>query len=267
MTVYTDRWALVTGASSGIGRAFALELARRGAHVAITARREEALLALASEIEALGRSAMVLPGDLSDAETPGALIGAMEAADRAPDILVNNAGYAIGGGFAGTSWSGQSRFLQVMIKAPVQLAHLTYGKMLSRGYGRIINVASVAGMIPGGPSHTLYGATKALLINFSQALAAEARGRDVKISALCPGLVVTGIYADDMKEKLERLPSFVKMSPEKVASKALDAVERDHTVFVPGLFNKTVMALAHLLPRSWAEGIMARQPRISSSGG
>ncbi|MCA6287971.1 MAG: SDR family NAD(P)-dependent oxidoreductase, partial [Phenylobacterium sp.] len=182
------RLALVTGASAGIGAALARSLAARGYDLALTARRRERLDALADEVRLrFGVEALVLPEDLADPAAPARLLAAVDAAGRDVDVLVNNAGYGLPGVFAETGWQEQADFLQVMLHAPTELSHRVIPGMTERRFGRILNVASLAGLLPGARGHTLYAATKAYLVRFSQSLHLETRPLGVHVSALCPG--------------------------------------------------------------------------------
>src|SRR3982750_4863849 len=167
--------ALVTGASAGIGQAFARILASHGYDLALTARRPDRLDVLAEEIQLrYGVETPPVGADLSEAEAPGQILDHLTAHGRTVDALINNAGYGLTGAYGETAWVDQQAFIQVMLTAPCQLAHRVLPGMTARRFGRIVNVASLAGLIPGSAGHTLYGATKAFLIKFSQSLHLEA---------------------------------------------------------------------------------------------
>ena len=167
-------YALVTGASSGIGAEFARALAERGHHLVLTARRTDRIEALARELaEKHGIDARAIPGDLSDPATPGALQAAIEADGLVIDMLINNAGYGVTGSLVSRDWKTHADFIQVMMTAPTELCHRFVPGMRARGYGRIVNVASFAGIMPAPAGHTLYAASKAFLIKFTQSLALE----------------------------------------------------------------------------------------------
>ena len=141
------RLALVTGASAGIGAALARSLAARGYDLALTARRQERLDALADELRLrFGAGSLVIPEDLADPAAPARLLAAVEAAGRDIDVLVNNAGYGLPGVFVETGWQEQADFLQVMLHAPTELTHRLLPGMTERRFGRILNVASLAGL-------------------------------------------------------------------------------------------------------------------------
>ncbi|MGF1545092.1 MAG: SDR family NAD(P)-dependent oxidoreductase [Parvularculaceae bacterium] len=248
---YKDRWALVTGASSGLGAAFAEALAARGANVALTARRVDRLDALAKKLEAAHAvTAAVAPADLTDRGAPARVALALQNRGIAPDILINNAGYAVPGEYHETEWPRHEAFLDLMVGAYAHFARLALPQMRARGYGRIVNVASLAGLTPGMARHTLYGPAKAFLVSFSEALAAESRGHGVRVSALCPGLTRTEFHdVLGNRARVQRLPSFVFGNALETATAALDQLERGRVIYVPGFFNKTVAAAARLGPR------------------
>ncbi|MGE0409659.1 MAG: SDR family NAD(P)-dependent oxidoreductase, partial [Amphiplicatus sp.] len=160
------------------------------------------------------------------------------------------------------SWPAHRDFIEVMTTSYAHFARLCLPGMLERGWGRIIQVSSVAGLVPGGPGHTLYGASKAFLVSFTQSLAAECEGRGVKISAVCPGFTYTEFHdANQTRAIVSRLPKFMFMTSEAVVESALLALERDKTVHVPGLWNKFVVRLARSLPHGSVKAV-ARKIRL-----
>ncbi|MDB5449691.1 MAG: oxidoreductase, short-chain dehydrogenase/reductase family, partial [Phenylobacterium sp.] len=168
------RLALVTGASAGIGAAFARILARHGYDLALTARRADRLETLAEEIRLRsGVETLTVAADLADPDATDRILEHLAAHGRTVDALVNNAGYGLPGAYADTRWEDQQAFLQVMLHAPCELAHKVLPGMVERRFGRIVNVASLAGLVPGSAGHTLYGATKSFLVKFSQSLHLE----------------------------------------------------------------------------------------------
>lgn len=254
------RLALITGASAGIGAAFARALAAQGHDLALTARRHDRLEALADELRARhGIDVMTIAADLADPATPEALTGALAAEGRAVDILINNAGYGLPGGFRANSWADQAATLQVMLIAPTELAHRLAPGMSQRGYGRIVNVASVAGMTPGGVG--LYGPVKRYLIGVSQSLHMECAGTGVHVSALCPGLTWSEFHdVNRMREPLNRAtPRWLWMTAEAVVEAGLGAVEKNQPVCVPGAANKVMASLARHLPERWIMRLTASQ--------
>lgn len=256
----TRRLALVTGASAGIGAAFARALGARGHDLALTARRGDRLEALAAELRLRhGIDVMTLTADLADRAAPEALTQALAAQGREVDILVNNAGYGLPGGFGANGWAEQAAVLQVMATAPTELAHRLAPGMQRRGYGRIINVASVAGMTPGGVG--LYGPVKRYLIGFSQSLHMECAAAGVHVTALCPGLTWSEFHdVNGMREPLDRAtPRWLWMTAEAVVEAGLAAVERNEPLCVPGMVNKVIAGLARHLPDRWIMALTASQ--------
>lgn len=254
--------ALVTGASAGIGAAFARTLAGYGYDLALTARRLDRLEGLAEEIRGrYGVQALTIAADLADPTAPAAILDVLVAQGRHVDCLVNNAGYGLSGTYAETDWAAQRDFIQVMTTAPCELAHGVLGGMRARRFGRIVNVASVAGLLPGTAGHTLYGASKAFLVRFSQSLHLEAAADGVHVSALCPGFTYTEFHdVNGTRELASRAtPKWVWMSAEDVVAAGWRAVEANRAVCVPGATYKAIAALAHLIPDDLALAVAASQ--------
>lgn len=248
------RLALVTGASAGIGAALARSLAARGYDLALTARRRERLDALADEVRLrFGVEALVLPEDLADPAAPSRLLAALDAAGRDVDALINNAGYGLPGVFVETGWQEQADFLQVMLHAPTELSHRVLPGMTERRFGRILNVASLAGLLPGTRGHTLYGATKAYLVRASQSLHLETRPLGVHVSALCPGFTWSEFHDVNGTRDLTRraTPDWLWMGADEVAEAGLEALEANRPICVPGAPNKAIAAIARLFPEDW----------------
>lgn len=260
---YRDRWALVTGASAGIGKAFAESLAARGAHVVLVARREDRLAALAATLERdFKTKCEVLAADLADAQAPARVMSALAARGIRVDILVNNAGFGMPGEFHESPWADHRAFVELMVSSYVHFARLAVEGMRARSYGRIVNVASLAGLVPGGAGHTLYGAAKAFLVSFSESLAAENRERGVKVQALCPGFTQSEFHdVNGTRALVSGLPKYMFMSAEAVAQSSLAGLERGHVVLVPGRWNKSVAFLMSALPRPAAAALVGSQTR------
>jgi len=253
--------SLVTGASAGIGAAFARALAARGHDLILTARRTDRLEAMAAELQAKhGGAVAVLPLDLA---APGAalkLIDEIAARGLAVDWLINNAGYGVPGTFDGNDWKTHEDFIRIMIEAPTELAWRLLPGMRERGFGRIINVASLAGHVPAPAGHTLYAASKAYLIKFSQALALENADRDVRVCALCPGFTWSEFHdVTGTRETMNRMPSYMWQTAEAVVAEGIAAVEAGDPVRVTGGVNRAIKAFAKLIPDRLGLWIMARQ--------
>jgi len=256
------RLALITGASAGIGAAFARILASHGYDVALTARRADRLEALAAEIRLrFGVEAYAIPADLADPTGVDAVLAGVEAQGRVVDVLVNNAGYGLPGTYATTAWADQGKFLQVMLTSVCELAHKVLPGMIERRFGRIVNVASLAGLVPGAAGHTLYAATKGFLVKFSQSLHLENLSTGVHVSALCPGFTYSEFHDVNgtRAQVSQSLPAWLWLGADEVAASGYEAVEANRPVCVPGAPNKTIAAIAKILPDDWALALMANQ--------
>lgn len=253
--------ALVTGASAGIGAAFARDLAGRGHDLVLTARRAERLHALATELEQRhGTASTVLTADLDLPETPAALVSALSERGLKIDMLVNNAGYGLPGYLLDQDWPAHQRFLQIMASAPVELAWRLLPGMLERGRGHVINVASVAGLIPGSAGHTLYAAVKAFLIKFSQSLTLEYRHRGVHACAVCPGFTWSEFHdVNGSRELMNNLPKWMWLEAERVAREGVDAVLKGKAVQVSGWQYKGIHLMTKLLPERLLLRMSARR--------
>lgn len=241
---------LVTGASSGIGAAFAHAYAARGCDLALVARRADRLEALGAELAAAhGIEAIVLPADLSELDAQAPILAAIEARGRHVDVLVNNAGFGIAQTFTGAPWSRQRDFLMTLVVNPCGLAYGVIPGMVERGGGAIINVASLAGFAPGAAGHTLYPGAKSLAIRFSQALDAELRDKGVRVTAVCPGFTRTEFAeVNGTQAIMDQAPRRLFQTAAQVAEAAIAANLRGRVVVVPGLHNKIAAALLHYLP-------------------
>ena len=259
------RLCLITGASAGIGAAFAGVYAANGYDLALTARRSDRLEALAATLRRQhGVEAIALADDLSDPQAPARLVAALAAQGRAVDALVNNAGYGLRGNHGERPWAEHQAFLQVMVAAPAALAHEVVPGMRARGFGRIVNVASLLGLMPALPGQGLYSASKAFLVKFSEGLHLELRGTGVHVTALCPGLTRSEFHAvAHMNEVTAQAPPFVWMEAEPVALAGYAAVEANRAICVPGGPNKAMAGLFRLLPEGWGMALTAR----SQAGG
>lgn len=255
--------SLITGASSGIGAAFARRLATLGHDLVLTARRVDRLEALAAELrDRHATTITVLAEDLADPAAPQRLTQALKQRGLAVDWLINNAGYGVPGTFDANSWSTHADFIQVLMTAPTELAWRLLPSMRERGHGRIINVASLAGHMPGTAGHTLYAASKAYLIKFSQSLALENSARGVNVCALCPGFTRSEFHdVTGTRDKMNQLPDFMWLSAEEVVDQGIAAVERGQAVLVTGRVNRTIKAINELLPDRLSLWLSARQAR------
>ena len=256
------RLALVTGASSGIGAALAQVYASHGYDLALTARRADRLHNLADDVRLRhGVESLVIPADLSEPESPAKVLSEIEANGRVVDALVNNAGYGLPGAYASTEWEDQRRLLQVLVTAVCEFAHRVLPGMLERRFGRIVNVASLAGLTPGAPGQTLYGPAKALVVRFSQGLHLETQGTGVHVSALCPGLTYSEFHdvTGSRAQVTEAAPTWMWLGADEVAQAGYEAAEANRPICVTGAPNKAIAALAKLIPDEWGMALIANQ--------
>ncbi|MGH8597497.1 MAG: SDR family NAD(P)-dependent oxidoreductase, partial [Gammaproteobacteria bacterium] len=180
----------------------------------------------------------------------------------AVETLVNNAGYGVPGGFMRQTAQTHQDFQQVLVNAVIALCYAFIPDMQSRRRGTIINIASLAGLVPASAGHTLYGAAKAWLIKFTEALSPELAPYGIKVLALCPGFTLTEFHdVNGMRAEVSRLPRWLWMSAADVVSEGLAAVERDAMVYVPGRINRVIAAGARLLPARLALALIARPAR------
>jgi short-subunit dehydrogenase len=253
------RLALVTGASAGLGAAFARAYAARGFDLALVARRVDRLEALAAELSASHQAAsLVIAADLSGFEAHAPVMAAIAAAGRPVDTLVNNAGFGIAQSFAAVPWARQRDFLMTMAVAPCGLAHAVLPAMIERGEGRIINVASLAAFSPGVAGNSLYPGVKSLMVKFSQSLDAECRAKGVRVTAVCPGFTKTEFAeAAGVAQIMEREPRLLWQTADQVAEAAIRANDRGQVVVVPGWHNKLAAALMRGLPEPLVRRMIA----------
>jgi short-subunit dehydrogenase len=256
----TRRRALITGASSGIGLAFARVFAEREYDLILTARRVDRLERLAADLRRdFGTDAVILPDDLADAAAPARLMTAIAEKALHVDVLVNNAGFGVPGSYASTTWDQQREFLQVLVIALAELSHRALPGMMERRWGRIINVASLAGLLPGVAGHTLYAASKAFVIKFSESLAVETAAYGIHVCASCPGFTYTEFHdVIGTRAQVSRMPKFMWLDADTVARASYDAVMAGVPVYVPGRINRTLSGLGRVLPRSVVWSLMKR---------
>lgn len=253
--------ALVTGASAGIGKAFADVFAKYGFNLILTARREPRLRELADELAKKHNvEAHVIAADLADVSAPSRLISEIRARGLRVDALINNAGYAVPGSYAASKWVDQRDFIQVLMTAPCELAHLVLPDMIARRQGYIVNIASLAGMLPGSSGHTLYGASKSFMIQFSRSLNMEAQKHGVHVTAVCPGFTYSEFHdVTGTREQVSKMPKVMWMTADAVAEEGYNAVMRNKPVHVNGRVNRGIALLAKYLPDSIGFAIMKGQ--------
>lgn len=236
---------MITGASSGIGAAFARQLAAKGKNLILVARRKERLVNLANDLQQhYGITAEILAADLSnltDIEQVENHIAEIENLD----MLINNAGFGTVGRFVEINLSRQIDMINVHIIAGVRLCRAALPGMIARHNGAIINVSSIAAFIP-TPGNVTYSATKAYLVTFSEALQTELVGTGVKVQALCPGFTYTEFHDSSEYEGFDRsqIPKMLWISAEEVVTSSLKALERSQVIYIPGFKNRLLVAVA-----------------------
>jgi uncharacterized protein len=255
--------ALVTGASSGLGVAFARLLASRGANLVITARREENLKALSTELtEKHGVQVAVLALDLSDPGAAERLHAETEGKGKAIDVLVNNAGGGIHRNFVDIPWDAVRRQIQLNVTSLTELTQRFAQSMLARGRGHVLNVASIGAYTP-SPTYATYSAGKAFVRDFTEAIAYELQGSGVRVCCLCPGGTLTEFHQAAGHE-LPRAFRATFMTADKCASIGLSALFGGRWNVVSGLFNKISMFLLRFTPRRvmlWMTALTMGKPR------
>jgi len=244
------KWALITGASEGLGREFADLAAQEGFGVILTARQADKLTLLAKELEAkYAVATVVLPADLSDPAAVEQLWH--DASDgRTISVLVNNAGLGRNGDFSdAANWPREKASVSVNVVAATILFKHAIGHMREKGAGKVLNVASVAGFIP-GPNMAVYHATKAYFLHLSEAVAEELRGSGVTVTALCPGATQTAFFTADDAEQSTLLTRVPLPTAQNVARKGWAAMNAGKRVYVPGILNKISAFLLRTGPRA-----------------
>jgi hypothetical protein len=259
----TGRTALITGASAGIGTELARVFAENGFDVVLTARREDRLRSVADAITRdFGVTARIMTADLADPAAPPRLFEEIAHLGIQIDALVNNAGYGVARKFRNNDWQTHATFVQVMITAVAHLTHLFEPGMTERRYGRILNVASLAAFLPSAAGHSLYSASKAFVVKFTESLALEHGSDGVNACALCPGFTHTEFHDVLGNRKLvSKLPSLMWMDAGTVARDGYRAVMEGEVICVPGVVNRTIAGAIRLLPEPLALGMLKRQGR------
>jgi short-subunit dehydrogenase len=248
-------WAVVTGASSGLGALFAEKLAQRGLPLVLAGRDEARLTDVRERVQRLapGIDVELVVGDLGSQAGAEALVAVLQ--ERVIDVLVNNAGFGTYGRLAEVDADRDRDLIAVNVDALVRLTHAVLPGMLARGHGQILNVASTIAFQP-APYQATYGASKAFVLSFSQALWAETKGSGVTVTALCPGPTRTG-FVDALDADVSGTAIYQKLaSPEPVVAAGLRALDRGRPVVVPGMRN-WVMANAARLSPGWVGALIS----------
>lgn len=242
--------ALITGASSGIGAAFARAYAKRGHDVVLVARRLDRLESLANELRSAHRiDAFPIAADLSVWEAEKPVLAALEALGRTVDVLVNNAGFGVAPYFLAVPWERQRDSLMTMVVTSTALTHAVLPAMVERGRGSVINIGSLTSFSPGAASHTLYPGIKTYALRFSQSLDAELRSQGIRVTCVCPGLTETE-FADvsGAGETMKATPRLFSQTADSVAEAAIAGNEKGHVIVVPAWHDKIAALLLRYLP-------------------
>lgn len=254
---------LVTGASAGIGAAIAREYAKQGAHFVLTARRKEKLQALADELkEKYGADSHCISADLADVSAPQAIFDELQSAGITVDVLVNNAGYGVPGKYLSADWETHAAFNQVMITAVMHLTYLFLPSMVENKFGRIINIASLAGFMPGTEGHTCYAAVKHWMIPFTESLHFEYARKGVHSTAVCPGFTYSEFHdVTGTRDQMKNMSKHMWMTAEEVAEQAVEANEKGKVVRINGKLNNVIATVVGLMPRRLKYYFMAKQSK------
>ena len=254
MKSYAGKTSLVTGASMGIGKAFAADLASRGSHLILAARSKDKLEALAAELRAMHRVKVeVVALDLGAEGAAKALFDAVGARGLAVDLLVNNAGFGRWGHFLADDLAVLNEMMNLNMRAVVELCHLFLPPMAARRDCAILNIGSTASFIP-IPWASVYGATKAFILSFSEALAYEYKDKGVQVTVLCPGNTESNFAA--VANQSSKAPAAADATAESVAKAGLDGLLQGRGVIIPGLANHQAAILPRFLPRKTALGLV-----------
>ncbi|MEP6342778.1 MAG: SDR family NAD(P)-dependent oxidoreductase [Maricaulaceae bacterium] len=240
-------YALITGASSGIGEAMARYAAQEGFNVGLCARRVERLESIAHELKTQYHvQADVFVTDLSKVGAAANLLKRVEDLGRSVDVLVNNAGASVAPVFSHTDIERQKAFLELTVSTPVTLSHGVLPYMMQRDWGRIINISSIMALSSGGKGHTLYPAGKSFLLKMSQSMNAEMGSKNIHISAVLPGVVSTDFQVTNGGKPVA--PSRFSQTAQQVAEEAWRRNERGVEIIVPGLSAKIGAAFLRYTP-------------------
>jgi uncharacterized protein len=248
-----SKYALVTGASEGIGFEFCKVLASKGYNILLVARTQEKLQKSAKTLEQLFNiETQVISCDLAHPNAAQKLIEDVSALHISVDLLVNNAGLLFNGYFKDIDLAKQEQLLQCNIVALTSLSHLFANDMTKRGAGRILNVSSTAAWMS-IPNQNIYAASKAYVLSFSHALSNELRAANtgVTVTAVCPSYTDTKMLNNHEQGRVMQIPKWMMLSPEFVAKKGIEACLAGKPTCIPGLSNWAGMAVIQIFPKMW----------------
>lgn len=247
--------ALITGASSGIGYEISKILAAQGHDIVLVARRKDNLRQLAAFLEREHAiQATVVAEDLCQPGAPQRIYDLLKKKNIPVDILVNNAGIGAWGPFPANECQRELDVIQLNVAALTHLTRLFAVDMVKRGLGKILNVASVSGFVP-GPYMAVYHGTKAFVVSFSESLRSELKGTGVSVTVVCPGPTASEFHHSAGTVDLRVLRHLTMHTSAQVARTAVKAMQKRKAIEIPGLLNKLLVFLPRFLPRSWVRFI------------
>lgn len=257
-----DRYALVTGASSGIGYELAKLFAKDGKNIVVVARSKDKLETLKKEIESsYGTVVKVLPKDLSDPKSPLEIYSEIEKEDINVDVLVNNAGFTVYGMFSKTDWQKEAEMIQVNITSLTHLTKLFLNKMLENNSGRIMNIASSIGFFS-APLMSIYAATKSYVIHFSEAIANEVKGTGVSVICFCP-TATRSLFWERANAQHTRAAKMMRMMDSATAARiGYKSLKKGNVIAIANLQDKLMIFLNRFTPR----GLNTRMMRWAFKG-
>lgn len=251
-----NQLALITGGASGIGFHMAILLAQGNYDLVLVDIDENNLMGAKNKIQKkYSVDVITLKKDLSK---PNAAIEIVQAIGERPlDVLVNNAGFGLFGSFSNTNWGRESDMLYLHVMMTTHLTKLVLKGMVNRAHGRILNVSSLAAFQP-GPLMSVYYASKAYILSFSEAIARELRGTGVTVTALCPGQTKTGFQSVVSNNTIKNRIKFNMASAKAVAHYGYNAMMKGKTIAIPGRLNKLLANLPRFIPRNYVTSIIKK---------
>ncbi|MBT8087728.1 MAG: SDR family oxidoreductase [Gammaproteobacteria bacterium] len=248
----TQNRTLITGASAGLGSEFARQLAAAGHDLVLVARRDDRLKALADELSgAHGVGVDTIKADLSDPATPAALFEEIQRRGLHIDYLVNNAGSSGPDLLSNRSWDDNRQYLELMITSVAGMCHYFIPPMREKGFGRVLNVASVAGLLNLTADYS-YGPTKAYLVSMSEGLSTALAGSGVHVTALCPGFTHTEFHASEKLTRMKKsTPGFIWYEAETVVREGLAALEKGRSRYISGRLYRFMIPVLRMPGSRW----------------